>query len=202
MSPEVAAALWTGGITISGSLLTLLITNKHSSKQMEKQMDLQIKERELQSKELIITNSYEHRVKAYSNLFAVLYEFEKYFYLFTEPGNEFKKSLDPNQFKPFSEREKLMETYVKESLWLTKRAEESFQEVFYKCDTAISLAVNLPDEMFSNSVEGCCDGILNKTAEVKKILKRDLGITDIDEHRESKEEITTNLQEVSVSQEH
>lgn len=37
MSPEVAAALWTGGITIFGSAMTLIITNVYNNKSLKEQ---------------------------------------------------------------------------------------------------------------------------------------------------------------------
>lgn len=37
MSPEVAAALWTGGITVFGSALTLILTNNHNKKTLKEQ---------------------------------------------------------------------------------------------------------------------------------------------------------------------
>ncbi|WP_144645292.1 hypothetical protein [Priestia megaterium] len=38
MSPEVAAALWTGGITVFGSALTLILTNNHNKKTLNSQL--------------------------------------------------------------------------------------------------------------------------------------------------------------------
>lgn len=43
MSPEVAAALWTGGITIVGSAITLIITNSHNKKMLNIQLVQQSK---------------------------------------------------------------------------------------------------------------------------------------------------------------
>lgn len=50
MSPEVAAVLWTEGITIIGSAITLIITNSHNKKMLNIQLENQSKTLDAQHK--------------------------------------------------------------------------------------------------------------------------------------------------------
>ncbi|MEH7287422.1 hypothetical protein [Priestia megaterium] len=197
MSPEVAAALW----AVGGSLATLVATNFFNARQTDKQMKFQIQEREIQNKQMLIHNSYEHRVEAYTKLFQSLHEFDAYLGKFIDYGNEFKKTLDPNIFNPLSQREKLMELFKKEALWLSKDANSAFMEFFILCDTGISLASSLPNDLISGGVEDYCINVSVKIGKTKEIMKEDLGISYVDEFKDEKQEHKQSLQEVSTAKE-
>ncbi|PFW75845.1 hypothetical protein COL23_13520 [Priestia aryabhattai] len=195
MSPEVAAALW----AVGGSLATLVATNIFNARQADKQMKFQIQEREIQNKQMLIHNSYEHRVEAYTKLFQSLHEFDAYLGKFIDHGNEFKKTLDPNIFNPLAQREKLMELFKKEALWLSKDANSAFMEFFILCDTGISLASSLPNDLISGGVEDYCIDLSVKIRKIKEIMKEDLGISYVDEFKDGKQKNKQSFQEVSTA---
>jgi len=197
MSPEVAAALW----AVGGSLATLVATNIFNARQSDKQIAFQIQEREIQNKQMLIHNSYEHRVEAYTKLFQSLHEFDTYLGMFMDYGNEFKENLDPNQFNPLAQREKLMELFSKEALWLSKDTNTAFMEFFNLCDTGISLASSLPNDIISGGVENYCIELSVKIRKIKGIMKEDLGISYVDEFKNGKPEGTQGFQEVSAAKE-
>ncbi|MGR9544824.1 hypothetical protein [Priestia megaterium] len=153
MSPEVAAALW----AVGGSLATLIATNIFNARQADKQIEFQIQEREIQNKQMLIHNSYEHRVEAYTKLFQSL--------------NEFKETLDSNQFSPLESSEELAELFRKEALWLSKDANRAFKELFVLCNTG--------------DVRG---DFSFKIGKIKGIMKEDLGISYIDEFKDRKQD--------------
>ncbi|WP_338705444.1 hypothetical protein [Priestia aryabhattai] len=197
MSPEVAAALW----AVGGSLATLVATNLFNARQADKQMEFQIQEREIQNKQMLIHNSYEHRVEAYTKLFQSLTEFDSYLKKFMDDGNEFKETLDPNQFSPLEQRDKLAELFRKEALWLSTDANLAFREFFGFCDTGISLASILPNDLISGGVRNYCINVHLKINRIKRIMKEDLGISYIDEFKDGKQKDEQKFQEVSTAKE-
>ncbi|MDN3229540.1 hypothetical protein [Priestia megaterium] len=191
MSPEVAVALW----AVGGSLATLVATNIFNARQADKQMTFQIQEREIQNKQMLIHNSYEHRVEAYTRLFQSLHEFDTYLTMFI------KETLDPNQFSPLEQREELMELFKKEALWLSKDAHLALMAFFISWDTVISYASHLPIDLFIGDVRGHCITLSVKIGKIKEVMKEDLGISYVDEFKDGKQENKQSFQEVSTAKE-
>jgi hypothetical protein len=88
MSPEVAAALWTGGITIIGSAITLIITNSHNKKMLNIQLENQSKTLDAQHKYQSETLDAEH--KHQKELSIIQHSLDKR----TEVVLEFRKVLE------------------------------------------------------------------------------------------------------------
>ncbi|MEH7200843.1 hypothetical protein, partial [Priestia megaterium] len=109
--------------------------------------------------------------------------------------------LDPNQFSPLEQREKLMELFQKEALWLSKDANSAFIGFFNLCDTGISLASSLPNDLISGGVENYCIEVSVKIRKIKRIMKEDLGISYIDEFKDGKQADKQSFQEVSTAKE-
>ncbi|MDR0128704.1 hypothetical protein [Priestia megaterium] len=199
MSAELDAALAGGAIAFGGTLLTLIVTNMYSSAQAKKQMKFQMRERELQSKETFMNNSYERRLEAYSKLFTNLSQSERYFLLFVDSSNELKDHLDPGQFNPFSIRDKLMDAFNEDALWFTKDTEKAFEELLSVCNKGCSLAMSLPEN--NDLVEGLCKTMLSEIEKVKALLKEDVGLTYIEEYKD-KWKYETTLQEVGATKDY
>ncbi|MED4230869.1 hypothetical protein [Priestia megaterium] len=178
-------------LVLISSLATLILTNRNNNKQNEEQRKFQIQQSELQRKENFINISLENRIEAYSQLFDQLKEFKAYFELFVAKQDEFKESKDENEFAPLEEIDRLRNVYNQKLLWLSKDAQKAFLELFSLgkkgCDLAINIAIDKlretesEDELF---VEGYCIDMLEKTDEVNKIIREDLGLTYIEEYKE------------------
>ena len=176
----------TGGI----SLLTFHLSNKHA-----------VKQREIQSKETFMHNSYEYRIQAYSRLFTELQKFENYFMLFVYQGNEFKESSDEGQFAPLKVIDELREAFHKEGLWITQDTEKAFYELFSYGSIGCNIALqNHMHKEFPTSVENYCIKMLEEIQRVKMVIREDTGVAYVEEYKE-KWKGTNALQEVSATKE-
>lgn len=135
------------------------------------------------SKERLLLENYKLRQKAYANLYKALNEYESYFRLFINPGNEFSDNENLENFAPLQFFNRFNTKIEDEELWFDAQTNKLINELKEKsnlgCNIALKISLNNSMDL-ENDIKSLCDSIIKIITLINEHIKDITGMKDLD----------------------